>query len=218
MYRAVSPALSSPLINLLTRASSDRYYQNITNSHNSSSPLSSNPADDAAGLFDQLSVSDGPQGSKTSLRSDTTALTTLEGGRPCISVAGTFYDQGATIENDMSDSIRSWTLNGPGTTAHLQIVYSGTELDNSASSLVVATPAGQQYFTLTDLCPDSASVEADLWITTNDDNDDNTYTSGYLAFADNNERLKKKPQGVFLWGIELEKKKDGKEVMSFRKV
>ena len=183
--------------------------------------MSSNPADDAAGLFDQLSVSDGPQGSKTSLRSDTTALTTLEGGRPCISVAGTFYDQGATIENDMSDSIRSWTLNGPGTTAHLQIVYSGTELDTSASSLVVATPAGQQYFRLTDLGQDPVSVEADLWITTNDDNDDNddnTYTSGYLAFADNNERLEKKPQGVFLWGIELEKKKDGKEVMSFRKV
>ena len=180
--------------------------------------MASPPTEDAATWTGQLSEPDGARSSNPSWRSDRTALPSLEGGRPCISVAGTFYDQGATIENDMSDSIRSWTLNGPGTPAHLQIVYSGTELDNSASSLVVATPAGQQYFTLTDLCPDSASVEADLWITTNDDNDDNTYTSGYLAFADNNERLKKKPQGVFLWGIELEKKKDGKEVMSFRKV
>ena len=115
----------------------------------------------------------------------------------------------------MSDSIRSWTLNGPGTTAHLQIVYSGTELDTSASSLVVASPAGQQYFRLTDLGQDPDSVKADLWITTYDDC---PCTSGRFVFADDDESLKNKPQGVFIWGIELEKKKDGKEVMSFRKV
>jgi len=177
--------------------------------------MSSGPADDAAALFDQLSVSDGAQGSNASLRSGRTALPTLEGGRPCISVAGSFYDQGATIEHDMSDSIRNWTLNGPGTPAHLQIVYNGTKVDTSASSLTVDTPVGQQYFRLTDLGLDPVSVKASLWITTYDQS---PYTSGRLAFADDDESLKKKPQGVFIWGIELEKKKDGKEVMSFRKL